>query len=122
MSFGKQDFASPLPHALGQRAVGVFQTLVSLIFSTLGKGSDLRALQRPESMAGMNDLRGKYPRIKWFCLAQVIAVVICVPSLYREMARNHESLLLIAVTTLVGIFLERSATEGVVAHETGFKI
>jgi hypothetical protein len=53
MSFGKQDFASPLPHALGQRAVGVFQTLVSLIFSTLGKGSHLCPLRTPESMSGM---------------------------------------------------------------------
>jgi len=51
----------------------------------------------------MNSLRGKYPRIRWFALAQVIAVALFAPSEYVSMFRDHESPLLIVWVTALGI-------------------
>jgi hypothetical protein len=54
-------------------------------------------------MASMESPRGKYPRLRWFALAQVIAVLLLSPSEYRDEIRDHANPIAIGLATLIGL-------------------
>jgi hypothetical protein len=54
-------------------------------------------------MADMESIRGKYRRLRWVFLVQVIAVVALAPSEYREMIHDHANPWMIVWVTALGI-------------------